>query len=240
MRRLSVLAASLLLTAMAVAACDVTITGFGVRGSGDMASETREVSGFDEVVLRGSGRVMVDVTGAESLTIDAEDNILPLLESKVSNGRLELGARESISPTEEIVYTITASELRGVTISGSGDVRVSEFTTDSFTVEVNGSGDVDVSRIEADEVNVDISGSGGVEISGSSNLLEIGISGSGRFDGPDLEAAIGSVRISGSGDAVINVSDTLNATVSGSGNVEYIGSPTLNASTSGSGDISSR
>ena len=33
---------------------------------------------------------MVEVTGTESLTIEAEDNIMPLLETTVSNGRLRL------------------------------------------------------------------------------------------------------------------------------------------------------
>jgi len=103
MRRLLILSASLLTLFLVVGACSIV----GERGSGTMATETRDVSGFDEIDLGGSGRVLIAVTGTESLTIEAEDNILPLLTTEVRNGRLELGAKQSISPTREIVYTIT-------------------------------------------------------------------------------------------------------------------------------------
>lgn len=38
--------------------------------------EARDVSGFNEIVLLGSGEVIVDVTGTDSLEIEAEDNVV--------------------------------------------------------------------------------------------------------------------------------------------------------------------
>ncbi|HWL48440.1 MAG TPA: DUF2807 domain-containing protein, partial [Acidimicrobiia bacterium] len=66
----------MLLSALVASSCIV-----GVEGSGNVITESREVSDFNEIVLGGSGRVMVEVTGTESLTIEAEDNIMPLLET---------------------------------------------------------------------------------------------------------------------------------------------------------------
>jgi hypothetical protein len=201
---------------LAVGACSIV----GERGSGTMATETRDVSGFDEIDLSGSGRVLVAVTGTESLTVEAEDNILPLLTTEVRNGSLVLGAKQSISPTREIVYTITVVSLEAVTVSGSGSVTAT--------------------NIDADAFNVDISGSGTVIPGGVSESLDLSISGSGVFEGEALLSATGTVSVSGSGDAVVNVTDDLDVKVSGSGNVEYLGDPGVSVSISGSGDVSQR
>jgi hypothetical protein len=213
-----VLGAATLITMVAVSACDGGV--FGVRGSGNVITESRDVSGFNEIALLGSGTVVVEVNGNESLTVEAEDNIMPLLKTEVHNGRLELSVESSISPTVEVKYTITAATLDGVSISGSGKVAATGIDAESFDVE--------------------ISGSGKVEPVGTADTLTLGISGSGRYAGEDLIASVGDVRVAGSGDAVVHVTDDLDADVSGSGSVEYIGEPSLTRSISGSGDISQR
>jgi len=216
--RVLVLGASTLLVLLAVSACDGSV--FGVRGSGNVITESRDVSGFNEIALFGSGTVRVDVNGTESLTVEAEDNIMPLLKTEVANGRLELSVESSISPTTDITYTVAAVALDGVTIAGSGDVTATGIATDLFDVE--------------------ISGSGRVKPTGTAASLVVEISGSGRYLGEGLEASIGTVRVSGSGEAVVNVTDDLDVDVSGSGGVQYIGEPTVTESVSGSGKVTRR
>ena len=216
MRRLLMLSACLVLLSVAVGACSIV----GERGSGVMATETRNVSGFDGIDLSGSGRVSVAVTGIESLTVEAEDNILPLLTTEVTNGRLELGSKQSISPTREIVYTITVISLEAVAVSGSGSVTATHIDGDAF--------------------DVDISGSGTVIPAGVSESLDLSISGSGIFEGETLVSVTGTIAVSGSGEAVVNVTDDLDVKVSGSGNVQYLGDPGVSVSISGSGDVSKR
>lgn len=212
----------------------------GVRGSGNVTTETREVSGFSEVALEGSGEVTITVGDKESLTIEAEDNLMSHLTSDVANGRLVLGTRDAIVTTRDIVYTITVTNLEGITVSGSGDIEVGELIAPNFTTEIRGSGRIEVSNLEADRLEVIISGSGEIDTSGTSTELDVSIPGSGRFDGEMLKAVNARVSISGSGFAVVDVNDTLDAEVSGSGTIEYLGSPTVISTVSGSGSITSR
>jgi hypothetical protein len=206
----------MLLAALVASSCIL-----GVEGSGNVITESREVSDFSEIVLGGSGRVMVEVTGTESLTIEAEDNIMPLLETTVSNGRLRLDTNQSINPTVEIVYTIKAATLDGLAISGSGTVQAE--------------------AIDGTDFRADIRGSGNVTLEGMlSGLLSVSISGSGEFDGESLTAPAGDVDVSGSGNAVVNVTDTLDVSVSGSGDVQYLGQPSVDSDVSGSGNVSQR
>ena len=204
------LAGVLMLAVVLVAACTV--------GSGTTALESRDVSGFDEIVLLESGEVIVTVTGTESLEIEAEDNIMPLLTSEVVDGRLELGATGSITTTRPIIYTITAAQLVGVTIAGSGDINGSDIDADSFEAVIEGSGRID--------------------LTGTSSDLTVRIEGSGEFDGRDLESATGTAVIDGSGSALVNVTDDLTATINGSGEVKYLGDPVVHETINGSGDVS--
>ena len=202
--------AVMLATAVLTTACTV--------GSGNMITESRDVSGFDEIVLLGSGDVIVEVTGTESLEIEAEDNVMPLLTSDVVNGRLELGVDGSITTTRGITYRINAAELVGVTVSGSGDVTGTAIDADVFRAAIDGSGNVD--------------------LTGTSNNITVRVAGSGNFDGRDIESATGEITIDGSGNARVNVTDELTVTINGSGNVDYEGNPALSQTINGSGNVS--
>ncbi len=202
---------------------DVTI-GDGTRteGSGTIVTESREVSGFDAVRIFGSGDIAIDITGTESLSLTADDNLMEILTTEVSGNTLDLSVERgnSISPSQEIEYDITAENLTALSIFGSADIKVTG---------------ADVSEFE-----INISGSGDIELVGAAELLSIVISGSGDIDASALVTKAGSVRISGSGDIVVNATDELDVTISGSGNVEYIGSPIVNQTISGTGSVSQR
>ena len=72
------LCAASLAVLLVVSACGV------VGGSGKVETETRQVSGFTAIDLTGTGEVTIEQGETESLTIEADDNVLPALTSKVS------------------------------------------------------------------------------------------------------------------------------------------------------------
>jgi hypothetical protein len=205
------------LLAVPTASCGL----FMVQGSGNVITEEREVEPFHGIELAGTGTVIVDITGTESLTVEADDNILPELQTTVSNGTLILEPGRSVDPTGDIVYTVTAATLDSVAISGSGEIVVTGADSSEFAVDISGSG-----RVEA---------AGNVETG-----LDVGISGSGEFDGENLVASEGRVEVSGSGTAVVNVTDHLSLSLSGSGEIEYIGAPAVEVDKTGSGTITHR
>ena len=182
-------------------------------------SEPRDVSGFDEVELRGVGNLSIEQTGSESLSVEAEEDVLPKIRTEVENSRLTIGPEPNsmISTTKPINYRLTVKDLNAL--------------------EVSGSGDVEAEGIDTDELAVTISGSGEVEISGSADSQEVDLSGSSDYKAEDLESREAKIDVRGSGSATVNVSDQLDAEVSGSGSVEYVGDPTINQDVSGAGEV---
>jgi hypothetical protein len=70
--------------------------GPSVSGSGRVMSETRNVSGFSNVSLKGSGRVVIEQGAAESLTVTSDDNLLKYVETEVRGSTLVLGQKNGV------------------------------------------------------------------------------------------------------------------------------------------------
>ncbi len=205
-----------------VAGCYFNIGGSGIRGSGIVKTESREVPGFSSISFKSVGRVKVQQTGKESLTISAEDNILPLLESRVKDRILYLSIANDSSfvPTKPIEFVLEVKSLESLNIDGVG------------SIEAKG--------IQGKRLAVAMDGVGKVTIAGSADLLDLTLSGVGSFKGEEFKTKQATVRNSGVGSAVVNVSDRLDATVSGVGSVEYIGSPQVRESVEGVGKVKKR
>jgi hypothetical protein len=222
-----------------VAACNA---GFGgiVNGSGQVRTESRTVRDFKSVDLTGVGTLVITQGSTEALTIEAEDNLLPVLTSEVRNGRLTLGARDHtiIRPTKPIRYTLAVKNLEAIDISGSGDVQAATLKSDRFKVEISGSGNATIDRLTATTLTANISGSGNITLAGTVNRQEISISGSGKLQADNLASKEARINTSGNGRGTLRVSDTLDVRISGSGSVGYIGSPRVSTDISGSGRVS--
>ena len=128
-----------------VSACS-SPTGSVVAGSGTLRTEFRDVGGFSTIELTGSGNVIIEQNGTESLSIEAEDNLLPDLTSDVSSGILRLGTRDGIDldPTLPVTYRVTVEDLAGLQLSGSGSVTAAGITTPAISIDISGSGDVTI------------------------------------------------------------------------------------------------
>ena len=207
------LPAAILAILLAVAGCSV------VNGSGNVKTESRQVSGFTKIDLAGSGEVTIDQGPAESLTIEADDNVLPALTSEVSGSTLKLGTkpRTTVRTRSPIRYRVTVKDLTGVSLSGSGSVTAK--------------------GMQLSALRADISGSGTINISGSAEKQDIQLSGSGRYEAGELTSQDVTAEISGSGEVVVNVSRALKVDISGSGRVTYSGDPTVDQDISGSGKL---
>lgn len=194
----------------------------GIRGSGIIKTEPREVTTFSSISFKSVGKLKIQQTGKESLTIIAEDNILPILEGRVSGQTLYISnAKESsIDPTQPIEFIVEVKSLE--------------------RIDINGVGSIEVKDIQGKRLSVSLDGVGSIAIAGNVDVLELNLDGVGSFNGEELKAKQATVRNKGVGSAVVNVSEELNATVLGIGSIEYIGSPQVKESVKGMGTIKKR
>lgn len=211
--------ALVLALAFASAGCDMID---GTSGSGNVVSESRAVKDFTGVQLGGSGKLIIEQSDVESLTITADDNLLKYLTAEVRDHKLILGTKDLhiISPTAGVTYKLLVKKLNSIGISGGAEVQAKGLSTDSFTVGVSGAGDITVTGETEDQT--------------------ISISGAGQYHAEGFKSKKAAVHISGIGSALLAVSETLDVHVSGAGEVEYIGDPVVTESISGAGSVSKK
>lgn len=231
-----------------------------IEGNGDIKSEERTVSSFTAIANETSFHV-VYIRGSETnITVEAESNILPYIETRVTGGSLEIrtvsGTRCLRCGTQPVI-TVTAPLISGLVNAGSGDMVTGDLEGENVKLIVSGSGDISAGTVSADDIEIVVSGSGDIStddissstfkaiLSGSGVLKTSGmvtggryvISGSGSALSGDLAMKTAVMTLSGSGSVYATVDNSLNAVISGSGNIYLHGDPTVNLTRTGSGRV---
>jgi len=209
-------------------------------------TEDRHLSGFNALDLAGSFDVYVSQGPAESVKVEAPENIIDHIITEVSGGVLKVynkndnGFRwgDLFGDHKKIAVYITAKDLSAIGLTGSGDVFFKEgIHANTLRLRVSGSGDMS-GKVDAKSLEVSISGSGDVKLSGRADNSMVSVGGSGDYSGRNLVTINTAVRVSGSGDASVNASNKVEASVSGSGDIRYTGgAKNVSSAKSGSGDI---
>jgi hypothetical protein len=190
----------------------------GVKGSGNIKTEQREVSEFKSVKVGGA--IVVEITAQKdySLEIEGDDNILPLITTEVDGDTLKIRSEKGYSTSNPIKVRISAQNIDDLDLSGASKVSI-----------VN---------LDNESLNVDTSGASKISCEGKTKNLTVDMSGASHFDSEKLSADSVSVDASGASKANVSVKDSLKADLSGASKVVYYGNPTnFENKTSGASSI---
>jgi hypothetical protein len=212
------------------------------RGSRKVISETREVSGFDSVEVNYPAEVFVSQGNSESVTIEADDNVLPGLKTEVRNNTLRIYYKvqdnQRVVPSKTVKIMIVVKDLKDVDFESAGELTLDGIETDDLNVSVSGAGSLELKEVTARNLSVDLSGAGSMSASGNADDLRVVISGFGSYDGADMHSQTADVSLSGAGSATLWVDDELHAQISGAGSVSYYGTADVTKNISGIGEVS--
>lgn len=230
-----------------------------LQGSGTAVSEAREISGIKSVSLRDFGDLTITQGERESLTVEADDNIMPHLKTEMSGSELILRIEDgyNVNPKTPIRYTLQVKSLDRINVDGAGKVSMDSLKTQSCAIRISGAGDVNFGSLEAQDANLEVagtgkmkmmnvklqnlrvtaSGAGDFEIAGETDQQSVTISGVGSYNAPDLKSADADMRISGAGNMTLWVDNKLTINIAGFGNVNYYGLPSISQSISGGGSV---
>lgn len=213
-----------------------------------MKQEIRSIQPFTRINFKDFGNLNLIQGDEVSLTIEADEDLLPDLISEVHNGTLTLGLGKDwfdrigklvasvFSGTEKnVTYTLTCVDLEKINISGKCTLKCDALKSDDLQLKVSGLGILTFSSLECNTLNLRISGRGEFYAAGCVNKQDIQISGSGEIQTPNLASKSIKFAISGKGNATVRVEDSLDIAISGMGRVDYYGQPSLRQVISGIG-----
>ena len=189
-----------------------------IHGNGSIKTETRDVAEFEAITCDGGYDVQINCQEKQSLAIETDDNLLPLVKTEVHDKALHIYTKGNLAPTQRIRIAVSIP-------------NITEFTS-------NGSTDGDINKINNSAIDIDIHGSGKLHLNGKSGTVHINTSGSSRIDATSLISENTNIQINGSGNIQVYATNSVDVQINGSGTVKYKGEPkSVNQQINGSGRI---
>lgn len=213
-----------------------------VRGNGDITTSNRNEGNFRGVNAAGSFDVYFSQGDGNEIRIEADENLMQYIVTRVENGMLKIKTRNGVNirPSQDIKVYVKSPQFTEVSLAGSGNmIAESKITsTERIKMSIAGSGDIRISEVDAPKVEVHISGSGKVKGGGNTRDVEIRVAGSGDVEMRDLKAENAEIHIAGSGNVWIYASMKLDVNVAGGGDIHYFGNPSdVKSKMAGSGNL---
>ncbi len=184
------------------------VSEFGVAQAADLASETRDLPPFSRIDARGDFQLQINAGEEQSVRIETVERDLKRVETEVRGGRLILTYKErwfSFLFDRERIVTISLPALRGVELSGAGEINAAGIDSEDFDLTVSGAADV--------------------TLKGSCGTFDFNLNGAGDVMASELQCKSVGVMINGVGDAEIYASESVSAVLNGLGKVKVYGNP---------------
>lgn len=217
-----------------------------------ITKSVNDVKAFKYLTVRGSQHVIytqVDA-GKPRIEIYGADNIVPLIETEVSNQTLTVKFVDNVNVRDagKLEVRVFAPAIEGGKVQGSGDLDLFNVNTSrlylhvqgsgdinckgslrcsALDLSVQGSGDVSLSQIQTDDVKGVVTGSGDITIKGTTINADYLVTGSGDITASNVKAESVRAVINGSGDISCHAEKSLTGNVRGSGDVRYKGNPDI-------------
>lgn len=199
---------------------DSSLIHFDIKGSGNVITEKRDVSGFKSI--QASGALQLEITAGKEFSVELEgdDDYLPTIKTEVRGDKLYFERTENRTWSRgRILARITMPELDDLNISGASTATIYNVKTRNLKLKSSGA-----SRLE---------------VSGEADNVEIEVSGASKLDAENLKAERAKIESSGASKVSVCASETIDANASGASTIRYSGNPkSINKNASGASVIS--
>src|SRR5688572_11086224 len=98
----------------------------GVKGSGNVRNEKRDVTDFRAIEVGGIFEVEVVAQKEFSVEVEADDNLLQFIKTEVRGGTLEISTDKKISPNGRIRVRVSAPDIETLQVSGVSKLSLAD------------------------------------------------------------------------------------------------------------------
>ena len=213
------------------------------RGSGNIQSQTRSVSGFNSVDVSGAIDIYVKQDPVSSVKVEADDNIQQYVEVHTEGSTLEIYTSRGIrlKPSRKIKVYISNPSYQSFEVSGACSINGESQIVSSETLRIGMSGASDGQlEIDAPRVTVNVTGASNINLRGRTKDFEADASGASGINSFELLTENTNVEVSGASHAEVYASVSLGGGASGASHVDYKGNATVSVSKSGASSVNKK
>lgn len=208
-----------LAASLVIAGCSGVV---GERGSGDLVSETREVTPFTGVDVSRAIEVEVAVAAGEAPSVEViyDDNLIDGIEVSVRDGVLFIDADRNMRPSSGAKVIVRVESLDRIAASGASEVIVTgTVAAEDVDLRASGASRIEIATLDAGSLTATASGASNVTVdAGNVGDADLDISGASHVD-LDAEVASALVDVSGASRARLMRTDEVTGNASGASKV---------------------
>ncbi|MEL4308740.1 head GIN domain-containing protein [Joostella sp. CR20] len=199
--------------------------GGGVMGNGNIITQERAVTAtFKSVKATEGVDVYISQSATASIKIEADDNIIDLIETEVNNGELVISTKENIGRASKKVYVSLSEIERLATTSGADLESMGTLKVDNLDLDASSGSDL-VVEVQATAISADASSGADIEVFGVSTSLNADASSGSDIKAERLNVETVSADASSGANIKIGAVKTINYHKSSGGGVSYKGTP---------------
>jgi hypothetical protein len=220
--------------------CVIALTVLSLASTAALArSEDRDVPEFDAVQVASGIHATVEIGPRRPVRVEADDEILQLVETRVEDGTLHVGFKpqRSWSGDRRVAVTIQTPRLRAVGASGGAMVRATFTRADQSEIQASGGSEIRVRGVDAGRLSMQGSGGSVLYAQGRADTLDLQMSGGTRLHGQDLSVKDVDVQASGGSEADFRASGNLRGNLSGGSELHVRGGARTRVATSGGSSV---
>lgn len=235
---------------VAFVALGATIGGHGLKiaiDSDDGPRERREMvlpklKDFRAVVLTGPDDVVISHGAQYAVKVEGDKDAVDQLNLVVEDGALRIGRRSGGLGGHggDAQVHVTMPSLVGISLVGSGDMRVDRLEGRQVRVDMLGAGNLDVAQVLADSADVSLTGAGDLKIAGKAKTARLRTAGAGDIRAAGLATDKLKLDVVGAGDVAARANKAAEISIIGPGNAQVIGTTACRISKTGPGDAACR
>ncbi len=228
-----------LLAVLMLASCN--IGNEQITGNGNIRSEERTVSSFDEVEVDGALDVYISQGDMKPVKIEGDENLIQYIEIVEEGDRIKLRTRDNVNLnfTEDVKIYITAPEYRSLDVGGASKItgQTAIDNNQNLSLKLSGASEVTID-VDAPEIQSDLSGSSTLNVKGETKEFNLETSGASKARCFNLLSENTFAHVSGASNAEVYASVNLDAKVSGAGSVKHKGNAkSIKQEVSGAGSM---
>jgi hypothetical protein len=207
----------------------------GLEGSGRVVRQDREITAFHAIDVSGKIQVELSLGDRESLSLEADDNLLEHLRTEVVDHVLTISLEGWGIRNATLNVAVGFTELEAIEGSGGARIRATDTVQGTFLRHSLASGAYSELELRLEELALDLSGGAHAFLKGEVQKVTAKSSGGSEIRASQLFVEDCSLETSSGSLNELHVTGLLGINASGGSQVNYTGNPLLREVSSSGG-----
>lgn len=214
------------------------ISSCSYTGSGNIISESKDLSAFHGVEASGPFSVEIRQGEPQKVTVEADDNLMKYVNLKVRDNILEASIKHGSFTDAHFKLLITVPVVDNLSATSAADIEIFGMLTDQNKIKLTASSAGSIhGQVDAPAVMASSSSGSEITVSGNTKKITAEASSGASVKANQLLSEQADAQASSGASIHVHASVSLNARASSGGNVSYRGGAAVTKTESSGGEV---